>query len=109
MIERRRHHDMGGRPESEPVPMGEHKSAPWEKRVDAVKALLSDDKRKLLTTDEMRRGIEDLGPGAYDDYSYYERWIAAITNILIQKNVLSVDELGRKMAEVEARQGNKPL
>ncbi len=109
MTDRRRHHDMGGLPDNESVPREGHKSEPWEKRVDAIKALLSDDKRKLLSTDEMRRGIEDLGAEAYDRYNYYERWISAITNILLQKNVIGVDELGRKMAEVEARQGNKPL
>jgi hypothetical protein len=99
---------MGGL-EDGPVEIKEHASEPWEKRVDAVRSLLSDDKRNLLSVDELRRGIEDLGEGAYDRYNYYERWIAAIANILLQKNVLSVDELGRKMAEVEARQGNKPI
>lgn len=108
MTDRRRHHDMGGL-EAGAVEISEHASAPWEKRVDAIKALLSDEKRNLLTTDELRRGIEDLGAEAYDRYSYYERWISAISNILLQKNVLTVDELGRKMAEIEARQGNKPL
>jgi hypothetical protein len=109
MTDRRRYHDMGGVPETEPVPQAGHVSEPWEKRVDAIKALLSDDKRRLLTTDEMRRGIEDLGAEAYERYSYYERWISSITNIMLQKNVFTVDELGRKMAEIEARQDNKPL
>jgi flagellin-specific chaperone FliS len=60
-------------------------------------------KRGLLRTDEMRRNIEDLGPGVYDRLSYYERWCAAVTNVLLQKNVVTVDELGRKMTEVEQR------
>ena len=109
MTDRRRHHDMGGVPETEPVSQESHAFEPWEKRVDAIKNLLSDSKRRLLTTDEMRRGIEDLGADAYDRYSYYERWISSITNIMLQKNVFTVDELGRKMAEIEARQDNKPL
>ena len=109
MTDRRRYHDMGGVPETEPVSQEGHVSEPWEKRVDAIKALLSDDKRNLLTTDEMRRGIEDLGADAYERYNYYERWISSITNTLLQKQVFTVDELGRKMAEIEARQGDKPL
>ena len=32
-----------------------------------------------------------------------------MTNILLEKKILGVDELGRKMAEVEAHQGNKPI
>lgn len=108
MTDRRRHHDMGGL-DAGPVEIREHASEPWEKRVDATMVLLSDAERKLLTVDELRRAIEDLGADAYNRYSYYERWMAAMTNILLQKDVLSVDELGRKMAEVEARQGEKSL
>jgi hypothetical protein len=35
--------------------------------------------------------------------TYYERWMHSIAQTLIQRGVISVDELGRKMAEVEAR------
>jgi hypothetical protein len=35
--------------------------------------------------------------------SYYERWIYAITQTLIQRGVVTVDELGRKIEEVKAR------
>lgn len=96
----RRVHDMGGL-EAGPVDQSQHVHEPWEKRVDAIRMLCGE--KNLLRTDEMRRNIEDLGPGAYDEMSYYERWCAAITNVLLQKSVFTVDELGRKMAEVEKR------
>ena len=96
----RRHHDMGGQPAG-PVVAEEHDYAPWEKRVDAIVRLLT--ARRVITTDELRRGIEGLGPGAYDELSYYQRWIASVGNNLLEKGVLGVDELGRKLAEVEAR------
>ena len=99
----RRHHDMGGL-EAGPVDRDEHDKAPWEKRVDALMMLLSDKNRRLLRVDELRRGIEDLGPDAYDKYTYYERWMAAITQVLLEKNVVGVNELGERMAEVEARE-----
>ncbi len=95
-------HDMGGN-DAGPVEATEHDYAPWEKRVDAIMRLLSDKKRAMLRVDELRRGIEDLGPGAYDQLSYYERWISSTTNMMIEKGVINVDELGRKMAEVENR------
>jgi hypothetical protein len=98
----RRHHDMGGKPAG-PIDRTDHAHAPWEKRVDALLRLLADGKRRIMTVDELRRGIEGLGPGAYDQMSYYQRWIASITENLLEKGVLTVDELGRKMAEVEAR------
>ncbi len=98
----RRHHDMGGL-DAGTVEPAEHDYAPWEKRVDAIVRLMSDNKRRLLRVDELRRGIEDLGPGAYDEYNYYERWIASATNILIEKGILDIDELGRRMEDVRAR------
>jgi len=98
----RRHHDMGGL-DAGPVDRTEHDYAAWEKRVDAILRLLADSKRRILRVDELRRGIEDLGPDVYDELSYYERWVASISNMLIEKGVISIDELGRKMADVEAR------
>ena len=53
--------------------------------------------------DQRRRNIEALPPAAYDALSYYEKWLVAITQALIQHGVISTDELGRKMAEVGAR------
>lgn len=98
----RRHHDMGGLAAGTVEPK-EHDYAMWEKRVDAIVKVLSTPDRKMLSTDELRRGIEDLGPGVYDELNYYERWISSATNILLEKGIITVDELGRKMAEVEAR------
>ena len=97
----RRHHDMGGL-DSEPVVPTEHDYAPWEKRIDAIMRLTTGGAGPLAI-DELRRAIEEIGPGAYDEMSYYERWITAMTNLLLEKQIVTVDELGRKMAEIEAR------
>jgi len=35
---------------------------------------------------------------------YYERWITSITQNLLHKGILTTDELGRKLAEIEARE-----
>jgi len=93
---------MGGL-EAGPVEHTEHDYEIWEKRVDAIVRLLSQPSRGYLCVDELRRGIEELGPGVYDELNYYERWISSATNILIEKGVLTIDELGHKMAEVEER------
>ena len=98
----RRHHDMGGL-KAGPIDRTEHDDVPWEKQVNVILRLLASREPPVMTVDELRRGIEDLGPGEYDALSYYERWIRSIANILIEKGVLSVDALGGKMAEVEAR------
>lgn len=98
----RSHHDMGGQPAG-PVQPTEHAYLLWEKRVDALMVLLSHKDRRLIKVDELRRNIESLGPEAYDKMTYYERWIHSISQTLIQRGVLSIDELGRKIADVEAR------
>lgn len=95
-------HDIGGLAGA-PIELSEHEAAFWEKRVDAILMLLVGEPRRLITVDELRRGIEQLGAGAYERLSYYERWIASITALLLEKGVITVDELGRKIAEVEGR------
>jgi len=95
-------HDMGGLP-ADMVKPDEHDYAPWEKRVDALMMLLSHKERRLLTVDELRRNIESLGAQAYERMTYYERWMHAVTQTLIQRGVISIDELGRRMDEVKAR------
>ena len=103
MLERS-HHDMGGLPGGK-VELSEHDYAEWERRVDALMMLLSGVKggRKLMTVDELRKNIEAIGPEAYDRMSYYERWITSITQTMIQRGVITTEELGRKMEQVSER------
>jgi hypothetical protein len=100
----RRHHDMGGLPAG-PIDKSEHELTFWEKRVDALMVLLAAPERQLLRVDATRRAIENLPPDAYDKMTYYERWMAAITEVLLSRGVLTSDELGRRLAEIEAREG----
>jgi len=93
---------MGGEAAG-PVERTEHDYSLWEKRVDALLTLLTRTSPQLMTVDELRRNIESLGAEAYDNMSYYERWIHSISQTLIQRGVITVDELGRKMAQVELR------
>ena len=96
----RRHHDMGGLPAG-PIERHEHELLPWEKKVDAILRLLVG--KGVMTLDELRRGIEELGPGVYDELSYFERWISSIANVLLEKGVVSVAELGAAMERARAR------
>ena len=104
MIERG-HHDMGGLPAGR-VERTEHDYADWERRVDALMVLLSGIRggNKLMTVDELRKNIEAIGPDAYEKMSYYERWVTSITQTMIQRGVITTEELGRKMQEVQNRE-----
>jgi len=101
-IAMRRHHDIGGLNAGK-VDRKEHDYLLWEKRVDAIVRLLSSDKCQILKIDEVRRGIEDLGPNAYDEYNYYGRWISSITKILIEKGIINIEELGRYMEDITSK------
>ena len=101
-------HDVGGRAANVVTDEGEaakdeHDHALWERRVDALMMLLTHPSRNLLILDELRRNIEALGPGAYQHMGYYERWIAAITAAMLERGIVTADELGRCMADVAAR------
>lgn len=96
----RSHHDMGGLPAG-PIDRSEHDYADWERRVDAMGVVLNG--KKLLTVDQRRRAIETLAPQAYDSLAYYERWVIALGQTLIQRGFITTDELKRKMVEVDKR------
>lgn len=98
MMKYRGVHDIGGLPAGA-VQATEHDYALWEKRVDAMMVLLS--KKGHLTVDELRRNIETLGEDAYDKMSYYERWIYSIAQTLIQRGIITIDELGRAIARAQ--------
>ena len=98
MIERG-HHDMGGLSAGKVKPT-EHDYAEWERRVDALCVLMG---AKGVTVDERRRHIEALPPEAYDKMSYYELWIVALTQALIQRGIITTEELAREMTRIERR------
>jgi hypothetical protein len=92
--------DIGGQAAG-PIMRVEHELEPWEKRCHALADVI--DFKKLINTEEKRRGVEALGSEMIGKLSYYERWIVAFANIFFAKGVLTPTELAGKMAEVEAR------
>ena len=95
-------HDIGGLPGG-PVDTEPHAATFWEKQIDAINVLLSDKKRRIISGDERRLAIESLGEEVYRTLGYYERWTAAATRLLLQKGILSQDEIDAKIAEIRAR------
>lgn len=95
-------HDVGGL-EFGPIDRSEHDLALWEKRTDAMLILLVGAKKRAFSIDAMRRVIEDYGQQEYDRTTYYEKWIRAVRNLIVEQEIVTREEIEACMAEVKAR------
>jgi len=91
---------MGGSPGG-PIDRSQHEVEDWERLADAINSALG--RRGLQTTDELRRSIESLEN--YRDLSYYERWVAATEKLLVEKGVLTTEEIDDRAATIRRRWG----
>lgn len=93
-------HDLGGVSKfmCEPVDKEAHALNDFDKRVDALRALVA--AKGLMTVDELRRGIEAIPEDEYHRLSYYQRWIRSITATLLRRGVVSEAELAAALEHV---------
>ncbi|UWQ78005.1 nitrile hydratase subunit beta [Leisingera sp. S132] len=88
-------HDMGGRFGDGPV-LPEDENAPvfaedWHARALAV--TLACGALGQWNIDTSRHAREKLSPKDYTRFSYYEKWIAALADLLVEKGVLTREDL----------------
>jgi hypothetical protein len=95
-------HDVGGLTFG-PIDREEHDLALWEKRTDAMLRLLASPDKRAFTVDGMRRVIEDYGQQQYDRTTYYEKWIRAVRNLIVEQEIVTREEIEARMAEIRAR------
>jgi nitrile hydratase subunit beta len=86
-------HDLGGASKfmCEPVDTEPHGLTAFDREVDALRGVLA--AKKLMTVDELRRGIEAIPEAEYHRLTYYQRWIRSITDNLVRSGVLTEAEL----------------
>jgi hypothetical protein len=96
--------DLGGSPGG-PIDKSQHEIEDWERLADAVTIVL--DKKGIKTTDEHRRAQESLPPEQYEALSYYERWVAATELLLVEKGVLTREEIDTKAQELMESWGER--
>jgi nitrile hydratase len=65
--------------------------APWEGHVYAMNR--ASQAQRLYNIDQMRHAIERMDPARYLSSSYYERWLAAVETNLVEKGIISREEL----------------
>ena len=86
---------------SQPIDRTDHELSQFDKQVDAIVNLLNHPSRRLMRTDELRDAIESLPADIYDDLAYYEKWIQAVANVLVEKDVIGEEELVLKLADIK--------
>lgn len=101
MTETRGPHDIGGRPGGA-IDTSHHEEADWEKMTTALNVALGPAGAGLIRVDERRRTTEDLGAD-YNRLAYFERSVMATANLMIEKRVLTPEEITRRMSEIRAR------
>ena len=86
-------HDIGGSARFRCTPV-EHDEAPpdaFGKKVDAIRQILA--QKKMMTVDELRRGIESIPQDEYFALGYYERWLRSIAALMVEKGVIRQEDL----------------
>lgn len=107
------YHDIGG-DKAGAVPQKELPWVHWEKQVEAIRNLLGDGTRRIIALDEMRRGFESFGEDKYKALSFYRRRLEAMTDILVEKDIITLAELDaaiearKKVWAPETEEGAKP-
>lgn len=91
--EARAHHDMGGVPKflCEPIETEAHALTEFDREVDAIRQILG--AKKVMSVDELRRGIEAIPESDYLRLSYYQKWIRSIADNLMARGVITEAEL----------------
>jgi hypothetical protein len=91
--------DIGGQPAGA-VDTHDHGMRHWERQANAFRSVVQ--MTKLTCTDELRRAAEDLGE-RYKDMQYFEITTSAMRKVLLEKGVITEQELKAKMDEIRAR------
>ena len=96
-------HDMGGSPCDDPIDQSEHILMDWERRIYALVGALRE--KRLINTDELRRGIEAIPADEYESLTYYERWAASLERLLVEKELITPEEIESRSASLKDKWG----
>ena len=90
---KRAHHDLGGASKfmCEPVDIEPHGLTAFDREVDGLRQVLG--AKKLMSVDQLRRGVEAIPEADYHRLSYYQRWMRSIVDHLLRDGVLTEAEL----------------
>lgn len=99
-------HDLGGMHGFGPVIREQNEPlfhANWEGRVLGIAFALAVNDRFGRNADQFRHAIERMEPARYLSTSYYEHWLHGIETLLVEKGLLTRDELAAAGIRVDTR------
>ncbi len=103
-------HDLGGTDGVGPIEPEEDEPyfhEEWEKDIFALLPLTMG--QEVYNIDEFRHAIERMEPAHYLGSSYYEHWLSAMETLLVEKGVLSEEELEAELERVRAAENPDDL
>jgi hypothetical protein len=93
-------HDVGGQPDA-PQPYLEKEEEDWEMNTYVTCECLG--WRGVWNSEERRRAENDLGATLYFGLPYYARWATVAAKTLVDKGLITPDELAAKIDQVRSR------
>ena len=98
----RGYHDLGGLPAGA-VPLELSEARPWEKLSIVLSNAMGQRGAKVICTDETRRTREEMGVKLYNESGYFARGTEAFAAILLEKGVVTKQEMEARMAQIAKR------
>ncbi len=102
-------HDLGGMDGFGSIEIEEDEPVfhdPWEGWVYSI--YFAGMGNQVFNIDEFRHSIERMAPDEYLASSYYERWLAGIEQLLVEKGALDRDEIDARQTDLAAGEAEFP-
>ena len=97
--------DIGGE-DGGPIPLTQKEVPDWAKLSTALRAALGDNGARLVNLHEGRRAREEMGYERYHALGYFEMGMQAICDILVQKGVVTEQEVQDRIDALRAARGS---
>lgn len=94
--------DIGGE-DWGPIPLTEKEVPDWAKLSTVLRGALGDEGAGLVNLHEGRRAREEMGYERYHALGYFEMGMQAIFDILVQKKVVTEQEVQERIDALKAK------
>jgi nitrile hydratase subunit beta len=103
-------HDVGGMDGFGPVPYDGGDSETFHERWEgeAYATFVATLGNEIASIDEFRHSIERMPPERYLEATYYDRWVTALTRLLLEDGAINAETFAERTATFEAGSATVP-